>query len=52
MNRWGAGGLVFVGCMFVGGGVGSVLGNSTAGWLIGMGCGFIGMAVTRLIRRP
>ncbi|WP_176373183.1 hypothetical protein [Bacillus wiedmannii] len=49
--NWGIGGLVFVGCMFLGGGVGSILGDTHAGWLIGMGAGFIGMALTRLIRK-
>ncbi len=49
--NWGIGGLVFVGCMFLGGGVGSILGDTHAGWLVGMGAGFIGMALTRLIRK-
>ena len=31
--------------------VGSILGDTHAGWLIGMGAGFIGMALTRLIRK-
>ncbi|MED0952138.1 hypothetical protein [Bacillus mobilis] len=44
-------GLVFVGCMLLGEGVGSILGDTHAGWLIGMGAGFIGMALTRLIRK-
>ncbi|MEK4838688.1 hypothetical protein [Bacillus sp. FSL L8-0152] len=43
--------LVFVGCMFLGGGVGSMLGNAQTGWLIGMGIGFLGMALTRLMRK-
>ncbi|MDM5268177.1 hypothetical protein [Bacillus wiedmannii] len=34
--NWGIGGLAFVGCMFLGGGVGSILGDTHAGWLIGM----------------
>ncbi|EEL60148.1 hypothetical protein [Bacillus toyonensis] len=49
--NWGIGGLVFVGCMFLGGGVGSMLGGTQTGWLIGMGTGFLGMALTRLIRK-
>lgn len=49
--NWGIGGLVFVGCMFLGGGVGSMLGNAQTGWLIGMGIGFLGMALTRLFRK-
>lgn len=51
MERWGIGGLVFVGCMFIGGGIGVLLGNSSAGGAIGMGFGFIGMALVRLIRK-
>lgn len=31
--NWGIGGLVFVGCMFLGGGVGAMLGNAQTGWL-------------------
>ncbi|AIW84480.1 putative membrane protein [Bacillus mycoides] len=50
-TNWGIGGLVFVGCMFLGGGVGSILGDTHVGWLIGMGAGFIGMALTRLVRK-
>ena len=46
--NWGATGLVFVGCMLVGGGMGYALGSQQAGWLIGMGASFIGMAITRL----
>ncbi|MDR4950352.1 hypothetical protein [Neobacillus cucumis] len=48
-QKWGIGGLVFVGCMFIGGGLGSLLGSSQIGWLLGMGVGFLGMALTRLI---
>ncbi|WP_162862817.1 hypothetical protein [Bacillus wiedmannii] len=51
VSWWGIGGLVFVGCMFLGGGVGSMLGNAQTGCLIGMGVGFLGMALTRLIRK-
>ncbi|WML54884.1 hypothetical protein RCG17_09945 [Neobacillus sp. PS3-12] len=47
-QKWGISGLVFVGCMFLGGGIGSLLGNTQTGWLLGMGVGFLGMAVTRL----
>ncbi|MEH6939694.1 hypothetical protein V7056_17865 [Bacillus sp. JJ664] len=46
-SKNGVGGIVFVGCMFLGGGIGSLLGESHSGWLIGMGAGFIGMALTR-----
>lgn len=48
-KRGGVGGIVFVGCMFLGGGVGVWLGSPQFGWLIGMGVGFLGMALTRLI---
>ncbi|MEM5608100.1 hypothetical protein AAHH76_16340 [Bacillus toyonensis] len=41
--NWGIGGLVFVGRMFLGGGVGSMLGSTQTG--------FLGMALTRLIRK-
>ncbi len=47
-QKWGISGLVFVGCMFLGGGLGSLLGNTQTGWLLGMGVGFLGMAATRL----
>lgn len=50
-QKWGVEGLVFVGCMFLGGGMGSLLGSSQIGWLIGMGVGFLGMALTRLFRK-
>jgi hypothetical protein len=47
-QKWGISGLVFVGCMFLGGGIGSLLGNTQTGWLLGMGVGFLGMAITRV----
>jgi hypothetical protein len=50
-NKWSVGGVIFVGCMFLGGGLGSWLGDSQSGWLIGMGVGFIGMALTRLMNK-
>ena len=43
--NWGIGGLVFVGCMFLGGEWDHVRYAQT-GWLIGMGAGFLGMALT------
>lgn len=46
-SKSGIGGIVFVGCMFLGGGLGSLFGEPQSGWLIGMGAGFIGMALTR-----
>ena len=33
--------MIFVGCMFIGYGIGSLLGNSQAGAVIGMGIGFL-----------
>ncbi|MFF2455400.1 hypothetical protein [Peribacillus simplex] len=48
-RKWGVGALVFVGCMFLGGGLGALLGSSQIGWMLGMGVGFLGMALTRLI---
>ncbi|WP_167555227.1 hypothetical protein [Gottfriedia acidiceleris] len=45
----GIGGIVFVGCMFLGGGIGSLLHEQHSGWLIGMGVGFIGLALTRVL---
>ncbi|WP_167374925.1 hypothetical protein [Gottfriedia luciferensis] len=47
----GIGGVVFVGCMFLGGGIGSLLNDSHSGWLIGMGVGFLGLALTRFLLR-
>ena len=37
------GGVIFVGCMFVGAGIGMLLGNVSAGGAIGMGVGFLAM---------
>lgn len=44
----GIGGIIFVGCMFIGGGLGTLLGESRTGWLLGMGVGFLGMALVRM----
>jgi Na+/proline symporter len=38
------GGVVFVGCMFLGAGIGMLFGKMEAGGAIGMGIGFIAMA--------
>jgi hypothetical protein len=43
-----AGGLLFIGCMFVGMGAGWCFGNINAGLFAGMGVGFIMMAVVLL----
>jgi len=45
MARHGVGGLVFVGLMFLGAGVGLLVGHAGAGVLIGMGLGFVAMAL-------
>ena len=39
------GGVVFVGCMFIGMGLGMYYDNIVIGLMIGMGAGFIAMAV-------
>jgi hypothetical protein len=48
-RKWTVGGLLFVGCIFLGGGLGAWLGSPGIGWLIGMVFGFFGMALTILI---
>ncbi|ANC22674.1 MULTISPECIES: hypothetical protein [Bacillus] len=47
--NWDIGGLVFVGCTFLGAGVASMFGSAQTGWLIGMDAGFLGMTLTRWI---
>jgi len=47
MDRRRVGRLVFVGLMFLGAGVGLLVGHTGAGALIGMGLGFIVMALLR-----
>jgi len=47
-NGTAIGGLVFVGCMFIGAGIGMYFNKVKVGGAIGMGVGFIGMAITRL----
>lgn len=46
-----AGGVVFVGCMFVGMGVGFLLGQLVVGLFVGMGVGFIGMGILKLAKK-
>jgi len=50
VDRDGLGGLLFVAAMFIGGGIGMLLGNTGAGWILGMGAGFLLMALTRAYR--
>jgi len=38
-------GLIFIGCMFIGGGIGMIFHAEEIGGAIGMGIGFIAMAV-------
>ena len=47
-----ASGLVFVACMFVGGGIGLALGRPDVGGAIGMGIGFILMALVKTREEP
>lgn len=47
----GIGGLIFIGCMFIGAGIGMTLDAIPVGGAIGMGVGFIGMAAVRIYYR-
>ncbi len=42
--------LVFVACMFIGGGLGLAFGQAGVGWLLGMGIGFLLMGIIRTRR--
>jgi hypothetical protein len=41
------GGAIFVGCMFIGMGIGMYFNRMTVGIMVGMGIGFIGSAIAR-----
>ena len=45
------GGVVFAGCMFLGGGIGMLYGSMNIGGAIGMGVGFIAMAAVMMYFR-
>lgn len=45
------GGLLFVGCMFIGMGIGQYEGATGTGTLIGLGVGFLAMAVYRVAKK-
>jgi hypothetical protein len=51
-DRGRASGLIFVACMFVGGGIGLALGRPDVGGAIGMGIGFILMAFVKTREEP
>ncbi len=47
MSGEGSSGLVFVAFMFIGMGIGYLLGNTAAGLFVGMGIGFLAMALRK-----
>lgn len=51
-DRGRAGGLVFVACMFIGGGIGLAFGHVEVGGALGMGIGFLLMAFLRAREEP
>jgi len=51
-DRGRASGLIFVACMFIGGGIGLAIGRVEVGGAIGMGVGFILMALVRTREEP
>lgn len=46
-----AGGVVFVGCMFIGMGLGYFFNQFAVGLFIGMGVGFVGMGLVTLMKK-
>lgn len=51
-SKWsGAGSYVFLGCMFVGIGLGMFFDNTGVGIMIGMGVGFVGMGLISLLNK-
>lgn len=46
-----AGGVIFVGCMFIGMGLGFYYNMIAVGMFIGMGIGFLGMGLTYLLKK-
>lgn len=50
-NAKSIGGLVFVGFMFIGAGLGMLVGHVAAGGAIGMGVGFVAMGVVSMSER-
>ncbi len=45
-------GLIFVGCMFIGGGLGLLFGRPEVGGAVGMGIGFLAMSLFRIKGQP
>ena len=45
-------GLIFVGCMFIGMGLGQLLGATSVGMFIGMGVGFLAQAFVKFNNKP
>ena len=46
-----ASGVIFVGCMFIGMGVGFLLNHLVVGLFVGMGVGFLGMGIVYLVSK-